>query len=335
MGPADHRHELREFPPWPQQRSLAIKNVCSVKQATAKSEMPAAVLPPPQMQAAAPPSPYPFTAASSYGSCPPPAGSSAGPQGKLGTPAMSGLLYDVGAYRADLRQSVGPGQYVLAATSPHCRACLPGDPRVVAGPGAGDSECVSQSLVDVESDLHNINRRATNAPLRPLPRRRRRADRLRRPRRHRGSPPVPLLRRHPHRRHAPRQPALHAPRHRLEPLRVALPGPAAARAARLQRQRRHEHPRQGRAPPVPRPPRRPDARAAPRQARPRRVGRRAPVDPQDLQRRRQRRRAAQHALPQLRRGRQDHRRVPVTFSISWVRPPPPPSGQGAPKKSKA
>ena len=139
--------------------------------------MPAAVLPPPQMQAAAPPSPYPFTAASSYGSCPPPAGSSAGPQGKLGTPAMSGLLYDVGAYRADLRQSVGPGQYVLAATSPHCRACLPGDPRVVAGPGAGDSECVSQSLVDVESDLHNINRRATNAPLRPLPRRRRRADR--------------------------------------------------------------------------------------------------------------------------------------------------------------
>ena len=84
---------------------------------------------------------------------------------KVGVPTMGGLRYDPGAYRADLRQSVGPGQYVLAAISPHCHTCLPSDPRVSAGTGGAVGTCApTMPLVDVESDLHNISRPATNAP---------------------------------------------------------------------------------------------------------------------------------------------------------------------------
>ena len=86
---------------------------------------------------------------------------------KLGTPALNSLLYDPATYRQSLRQSVGPGQYVLTPVTPSCRPCLALDPRVAVGtsgvaacdPGRG-----GQSLVDVESDLHNLTRPATHDP---------------------------------------------------------------------------------------------------------------------------------------------------------------------------
>jgi hypothetical protein len=80
----------------------------------------------------------------------------------LTTPALSSLRFDAGAYQATLAQSVGPGNYVLEALKPHCGACLQGDPRVAVGT-SGASICGGQ-LVDVESELHNVGRRATLAP---------------------------------------------------------------------------------------------------------------------------------------------------------------------------
>lgn len=85
------------------------------------------------------------------------------PFGKLGTPAMSSLRYDPGAYQATLNSSVGPGQYVLGPVSPNCHACLNVDPRVQAQ-HVGDSLCQAQSMVDTESDLKNLTRPATRAP---------------------------------------------------------------------------------------------------------------------------------------------------------------------------
>ena len=81
----------------------------------------------------------------------------------LGTPALSSLRFDTGAYQADLRQSVGPGQYVLSPLSPPRRPCLSHDARRVQGT-VGDSLCMNSSLVDVESDLQNLTRPATLAP---------------------------------------------------------------------------------------------------------------------------------------------------------------------------
>jgi hypothetical protein len=79
-------------------------------------------------------------------------------------PAMSGLHQDAGAYQADLRQSVGPGQYVLASfAAPHCRPCLAGDSRMTVGT-SGVAACAMGSLVDVESELQNLTRPATLSP---------------------------------------------------------------------------------------------------------------------------------------------------------------------------
>jgi hypothetical protein len=77
--------------------------------------------------------------------------------------AHTSLRYDVGTYQFDLRQSVGPGEYTLTMPTPHCQPCLSGDARVVQGT-TGGSECRDVGLVDVESDLLNRSRRATNCP---------------------------------------------------------------------------------------------------------------------------------------------------------------------------
>ena len=94
------------------------------------------------------------------GAAPTPAAST---KPSLSTPSLSGLRYDTGAYQSDLRQSVGPGQYVLAPLAPHCRPCLASDTRISQGT-SGQSSCADQPLIDVESDLHNLNRRATLDP---------------------------------------------------------------------------------------------------------------------------------------------------------------------------
>lgn len=72
------------------------------------------------------------------------------------------LDYDPCTYRADLDQSVGPGNYLVATPGPHCLPCFSGDPWVQSG--GADSTCASRSLVDVDSELHNLTRPATNCP---------------------------------------------------------------------------------------------------------------------------------------------------------------------------
>ena len=80
----------------------------------------------------------------------------------LTTPALSSLHFDNDTYATSLRQSVGPGNYMFDTVKPHCGACLPLDPRINVGT-SGASLC-SGNLVDVESELHNIGRRATLSP---------------------------------------------------------------------------------------------------------------------------------------------------------------------------
>jgi len=83
----------------------------------------------------------------------------------LTTPAMNRLMFDGPTYAAQLKQSVGPGQYVLSAyVAPHCEPCTQTDPEVSAGFGLGVGDCRETALVDVESDLQNIGRKWTRAP---------------------------------------------------------------------------------------------------------------------------------------------------------------------------
>lgn len=77
--------------------------------------------------------------------------------------AMNRLSYDVNTYRFDVQQSVGPGVYALGTPAPHCKPCLASDPRVTTGT-TGGSECSATSLVDIDSELQNLTRRATNCP---------------------------------------------------------------------------------------------------------------------------------------------------------------------------
>jgi hypothetical protein len=77
--------------------------------------------------------------------------------------ATTSLRYDVGTYTFDLKQSVGPGEYSLTTPAPHCMPCFATDARMNNGT-TGGSECSDGPLVDVESELHNRSRRATNCP---------------------------------------------------------------------------------------------------------------------------------------------------------------------------
>ena len=78
--------------------------------------------------------------------------------------ALNSLRYDMGTYQTDLRQSVGPGAYVLGTPTQHCSPCFAGDPRTTNGT-SGVASCINgASLVDVDSDLHGLTRRATRCP---------------------------------------------------------------------------------------------------------------------------------------------------------------------------
>jgi hypothetical protein len=73
------------------------------------------------------------------------------------------LRYDTNTYRVDLQQSVGPGGYVLHTPWPNCNPCFQGDPRVSLGT-TGAATCAPSALVDVDSELIGITRRASRNP---------------------------------------------------------------------------------------------------------------------------------------------------------------------------
>lgn len=79
-----------------------------------------------------------------------------------------GIKYDPCAVRQDLRQSEGPGQYSVG--TPAIReTCLPASSRIISQRGADSQPWNFQHRfytgpVDVESDLRNIDRPATDCP---------------------------------------------------------------------------------------------------------------------------------------------------------------------------
>lgn len=81
-------------------------------------------------------------------------------------PVMNRLSYDDATYRQNLKQSVTPGEYTLATfAATHCGRCVMADPSIAnMGAGSAPSCANGMSEVDVESDLLNLPRPATNAP---------------------------------------------------------------------------------------------------------------------------------------------------------------------------
>ena len=77
--------------------------------------------------------------------------------------SMNKLRYDSLSYTTDIKQSKGPGGYVMETPMPHCQPCFSSDARMQFG-RSGHSECSDRSLIDVDSDLIGITRRASRAP---------------------------------------------------------------------------------------------------------------------------------------------------------------------------
>lgn len=77
--------------------------------------------------------------------------------------SLNHLRYDEGAYRADLGQSRGPGAYILETPTPHCKPCFADDARMIQGT-SGHTECADRPLVDIDSDLMGITRKASRSP---------------------------------------------------------------------------------------------------------------------------------------------------------------------------
>jgi hypothetical protein len=77
--------------------------------------------------------------------------------------AFNRLNYDVNTYQFDVQQSVGPGAYALGTPTPHCMPCFSSDTRQAMGT-TGGADCADRPLVDVDSELHGLTRRATNCP---------------------------------------------------------------------------------------------------------------------------------------------------------------------------
>ena len=78
--------------------------------------------------------------------------------------ALNNMRYDAGTYQTDLRQSVGPGAYVLGTPVQHCAPCFACDPRANNGTSGGAACADGAALVDVDSDLQGLTRRATRNP---------------------------------------------------------------------------------------------------------------------------------------------------------------------------
>lgn len=73
------------------------------------------------------------------------------------------LNYDTCTYKTNLRSSVGPGDYMLATPTIECQSCFPADPRYTPK-GTGGAICQNRPLVDVDSELMGITRKASNCP---------------------------------------------------------------------------------------------------------------------------------------------------------------------------
>lgn len=79
------------------------------------------------------------------------------------------LSYDPCTYKHNLKQSVGSADYMLNTPRPDCNACFPLDPSIRLSNSVRSSEgisvCDNMPLIDVDSELKLISRRASSCPL--------------------------------------------------------------------------------------------------------------------------------------------------------------------------
>ena len=73
------------------------------------------------------------------------------------------LNYDICAYKQNVYQSVGPGEYKLTEPPNLKKPCMPQSPQIRLQ-GQGVSISKDMPLIDVDSELMNLTRRATNCP---------------------------------------------------------------------------------------------------------------------------------------------------------------------------
>jgi len=70
---------------------------------------------------------------------------------------------DTCTYEANLKKSIGPGDYMLNTPTVECQECFLFDPQIT-GKGKGVAICNNKPLVDVDSELMGITRKASNCP---------------------------------------------------------------------------------------------------------------------------------------------------------------------------
>lgn len=74
------------------------------------------------------------------------------------------LSYDDCTYMHNLKQSIGVGHHVLDGNSSRCEPCFPDDPRAQLGEGNAVGVCANTPLIDVDSELMGLTRRASKCP---------------------------------------------------------------------------------------------------------------------------------------------------------------------------
>jgi hypothetical protein len=72
------------------------------------------------------------------------------------------MNYDACTYAQSLKQSIGVGEYMLDMPLYNCKTCFSTDPRNAPGMGGAVARC--SSLVDVDSELMGLTRRASKCP---------------------------------------------------------------------------------------------------------------------------------------------------------------------------
>lgn len=73
------------------------------------------------------------------------------------------LNYDQCTYKHNLKQSIGSGDYMLNTPRAECHACFPTDPSTRIQ-SFGASLCDDRPLIDVDSELKIMTRKASNCP---------------------------------------------------------------------------------------------------------------------------------------------------------------------------
>ena len=74
------------------------------------------------------------------------------------------LEYDTGCYKQYIAESVGPLEYQIGTPKVSCEPCMSKDPGFILQ-RSGASIDKEQSLIDVNSELLNINRPLSNNPV--------------------------------------------------------------------------------------------------------------------------------------------------------------------------